>query len=155
MPHAAAMAASGIIGNQLLSPEAYQVTTLQVYDIATGRGPRAQSRSRAYGTLGVVLDGKLFLIHSHFRTLVYDPQNDTWTMENTTPHGTGMVIIEFHSCVHEGQIVVFLGGRLGIQARRRRLVVLVQSRGLYQIRDEDSPSWALGMAPRLGCGVKA
>ena len=46
---------SGIIGNQLFVAGGYQLRTLQVYDIA---GRTFVTGIPAYGTLGVVLDGK-------------------------------------------------------------------------------------------------
>ena len=141
MPHAAAMAASGIIGNQLFVAGGYQLRTLQVYDIATRTWTlRAQlPDDRAYGTLGVVLDGKLFLIHSRFRTLVYDPQSDTWTMETYhTPWNWGGSEREFHACVHEGQIVVFLMDGSAFKRAADGSWSSYRPRGLYHIRNEDT-----------------
>ena len=141
MPHAATMAASGIIGNQLFVAGGYQLRTLQVYDIATRTWTlRAQlPEDRAYGTLGVVLDGKLFLIHSRFRTLVYDPQADTWTMETYhTPWNWGGSEREFHACVHEGQIVVFLMDGSAFKRAADGSWSSYRPRGHYQIRNEDT-----------------
>ena len=141
MPHAAAMAASGIIGNQLFVAGGYQLRTLQVYDIATRTWTlRAQlPEARAYGTHGVFLDGKLFLIHQHFRTLVYDPQSDTWTMEtHNTPWNWGDAEHQFHACVHEGQIVVFLMDGSAFKRAADGSWSSYRARGQYQIRDEDT-----------------
>ena len=141
MPHAAAMAASGIIGNQLFVAGGYQLRTLQVYDIATRTWTlRAQlPEARAYGTHGVVLDGKLFLIHQHSRTLVYDPQSDTWTAEKYhTPWNWGDDEHQFHACVHEGQIVVFLMDGSAFKRAADGSWSSYRSRGQYQIRDEDT-----------------
>ena len=141
MPHAATMAASGIIGNQLFVAGGYQLRTLQVYDIATRTWSlRAQlPEARAYGTHGVVLDGKLFLIHQHFRTLVYDPQADTWTMETyDTPWNWDGNEHQFHACVHKGHIVVFVADGSAFRRAADGSWFSFRPRGLYQIRDEDT-----------------
>ena len=141
MPHAAAMAASGIIGNQLFVAGGYQLRTLQVYDIATRTWSlRAQlPEERAYGTLGVVLDGKLFLIHSRLRTLVYNPQSDTWTMETyDTPWNWDGNEHQFYACVHKGHIVVFVTDGSAFRRAADGSWFSFRPRGLYQIRDEDT-----------------
>ena len=103
----------GVIGDELFI--AYD-RTLQIYDIA-GRTWRLgaalpQPRRR---TIGVVADGKLFVIDtfpSEF-LLVYDPQSETWTEEAPPPIVTnpddGDVWITVNSaCAHKGRLVVFL-----------------------------------------------
>ena len=85
------------------------------------------------------MDGKLFLIHSRFRTLVYDPQSDTWTMETYhTPWNWGGNEHQFHACVHEGQIVVFLMDGSAFKRAADGSWSSYRPRGLYHIRDEDT-----------------
>ena len=96
---------------------ARRLLTLQIYDIA-GRTWRLgaalpQPRRR---TIGVVADGKLFVIDtfpSEF-LLVYDPQSETWTEEAPPPtvtnpdDGVNVWITVNSACAHKGRLVVFL-----------------------------------------------
>ena len=106
MPHACMGAASGVIGNELFIVGGFNtqglLRTLQIYDIATRTwrvgAPLPEIRG---GASGVVVDGKLFLINNpQQRTLVYDPQSNTWTEEAAPPAW-------FHACAHEGRVFAF------------------------------------------------
>ena len=111
MPHACMMAASGVIGNELfIAGGSYnlqdQLRTLQIYDIATRTwrvgAPPPENPGLA---IGVVADGKLFLIRSFQQsTLVYDPQSNTWT-EEAQPESDGTSVL--HACAHEGRVFAF------------------------------------------------
>ena len=112
MPHACMMAASGVIGNELFIAGGYdpqqpgRLRTLQIYDIATRTwrvgAPPPENPGLA---IGVVADGKLFLIRSFQQsTLVYDPQSNTWT-EEAQPESDGTSVL--HACAHEGRVFAF------------------------------------------------
>ena len=75
--------------------------TLQIYDIATRTWRVGAPPPENLGiAIGVVADGKLFLIRSQQSTLVYDPQSNTWTEEAAPPAW-------FHACAHEGRVFAF------------------------------------------------
>ena len=120
MPQSCRAAASGVIGNQLFVTGGLQSSALQIYDIATKTWRfGAPHPSFPYPTNGrehgVVADGKLYLFGSRvrgpltepekYRTLVYDPQSDTWT-EQAPPWYAGHRVM--HACAHDGTVVVFL-----------------------------------------------
>ena len=78
--------------------------TLQIYDIATRTWRVGAPPPENLGiAIGVVADGKLFLIRSQQSTLVYDPQSNTWT-EEAAPFGDESVL---HACAHEGRVFAF------------------------------------------------
>ena len=128
MPHACIFATSGIIGDCLYvaggfightpgNPGASDLSTLQIYDIASRTwrlgapmDPRFRANYGGHGGLRV-LDGKLFVIGMK-ALLFYDPQSNVWTVEQTElPWHDDMA--EFSPRVvsafpHQGRIVVFL-----------------------------------------------
>jgi hypothetical protein len=120
MPQSCRAAASGVIGNQLFITGGLQSSALQIYDIATKTwrfgAPHPSFPWPTNGREhGVVVDEKLFLFGSrvrgpltepeNYRTLVYDPQSDTWT-EEAPPWYAGHRVM--HACAHDGTVVVFL-----------------------------------------------
>ena len=117
MPQVFTLAASGVIGNQLFvaGGRAHEdfidmnnsLSTLQIFDFTTRTWrlgapmPTAKTES-----IGVVVDGKLFVITSGADTmLVYDPQSDTWAIESDIPYADSAV---GHACAHNGRVIVFL-----------------------------------------------
>ena len=104
MLHDCVWAASGVIGSELFIVQGEGVTTLQIYDIATRTWRVGAPPPENLGiAIGVVADGKLFLIRSPQSTLVYDPQSTTWT-EEAPPSGDESVL---HACAHEGRVFAF------------------------------------------------
>ena len=117
MPHQFLLAASGVIGNQLFvaggraNDNNTSLSTLQIFDFTTRTWrlgapmPAANQES-----IGVVVDGKLFVITSgitsHDPTIsVYDPASNTWSVESNTPFRHMRVR---HACAHNGRVIVFL-----------------------------------------------
>ena len=109
MPQPCMWPTSGIIDNQLLIADGRGMSTLQIYDIASRTWRRGASLPDSqYGSNdGFVVDGKLCLIHVNPNNsllsglLVYDPQANTWTKEET-PSIKARVV-----CVHDGRLVAF------------------------------------------------
>ena len=105
MLHACVRAASGVIGSELFIADGEGLTTLQIYDIATRTwrvgAPPPENPGLA---IGVVADGKLFLIRSQQSTLVYDPHSNTWT-EEAGPESDDTSVL--HACAHEGRVFAF------------------------------------------------
>ena len=109
MPQPCMWPTSGIIDNQLLIADGWGMSTLQIYDIASRTWRRGASLPDSqYGSNdGFVVDGKLCLIHVNPNNsllsglLVYDPQANTWTKEET-PSIKARVV-----CVHDGRLVAF------------------------------------------------
>ena len=117
MPQVFTLAASGVIGNQLFvaGGRAHEdfidmnnsLSTLQIFDFTTRTwrlgAPMPTARTES---IGVVVDGKLFVITSGADTmLVYDPQSDTWAIESDIPYADSAV---GHACAHNGRVIVFL-----------------------------------------------
>ena len=116
MPHAFSLAASGVIGNQLFvaggrnDDADYNLSTLQIFDFTTRTwrlgAPMPAAKQEA---IGVVVDGKLFVITGYDPTIsVYDPASDTWSVESNAPFRHSNVK---HACAHNGRIIVFVNGR--------------------------------------------
>ena len=107
MPQACLWPTSGIIDNQLFIADGWGFSTLQIYDIARSRRGASLPDSQYGSDDGFVVDGKLCLIHVNPNNsllsglLVYDPQANTWTKEET-PSIKARVV-----CVHDGRLVVF------------------------------------------------
>ena len=117
MPQPFMLAASGVIGNQLFvaggraDDNNTSLSTLQIFDFTTRTWrlgapmPAAKQES-----IGVVVDGKLFVITSgmtsHDPTIsVYDPPSDSWSIESNTPFRHMRVR---YACAHNGRVIVFL-----------------------------------------------
>ena len=115
MPHACALAASGVIGNQLFIAggqgtlghegiESSELSTLQIYDIANRTWRLGPPLPGPFSDgIGLVMDGRLFLVSSG-DLLIYDPRSDTWTESRTYYPSNQM----HHACVHNNRIIVFL-----------------------------------------------
>ena len=112
MPHACAMAATGVIGNELFIAGGRGVnhefqSTLQIYNFTTRTWRIGTPLLRAYGAFGVAFgDGRLYLVPSSpsQSILVYDVQLNAWTEQPPPPigrFGAGAM----HAFAHEGQIV--------------------------------------------------
>jgi len=119
MLHACEGAASGVIGNELFIAGGYHdpddsgnPATLQIYDIPSRRWRlgAALPEPRMW-TIGVVADGKLFLISTAVDSsrdlLVYDPQSNSWTEAAPPPTVTNTRVVK-SACAHKGRLVVFL-----------------------------------------------
>ena len=97
MPVACAMAASGVIGNELFiaggrgADHQHYLSTLQIYDF-TARTWRlgAPLPLALRGACGVVVDRKLYLVSTKFSDvrsrLVYDVQSNTWDQQIPRPN---------------------------------------------------------------------
>ena len=118
MLYACRGAASGVIGNELFIAGGYAEdnegvrSTLQIYDIAGGswRLGAALPEPRT-GAIGVVADGKLFVIARLWSRdlLVYDPRSDTWAEEAPLSTVTNYNVAMVRSaCAHKNRLVVFL-----------------------------------------------
>ena len=112
MPHACTLAASCVLGNELIIAGGYTEfsaaafsATLQIYNTVT-RAWRLAAPPPVFGTpaSGVVLDGKLFVFGT-LASVVYDPQSDLWTDESV-PWRRG----PSRACAHDGRIIVFTDG---------------------------------------------
>ena len=118
MPHACALAASGVIGNELFIAggrglDHGPMSTLQIYDFTTQTwrlgAPLPYGHCGAYGI--VYDDGKLlYLVPSRVstvqRTLVYDVQSNTWSEQEQygdPPYEPGHNVM--HAFAHKGRIV--------------------------------------------------
>ena len=118
MPHACALAASGVIGNELFIAggrglDHRPMSTLQIYDFTTQTwrlgAPLPYGHCGAYGI--VYDDGKLlYLVPSRVstvqRTLVYDVQSNTWSEQEQygdPPYEPGHNVM--HAFAHKGRIV--------------------------------------------------
>ena len=86
--------------------------TLQIFNFntETWRLGAALPEPRMW-TIGVVADGKLFLISTAVDSsrdlLVYDPQSNSWTEAAPPPAVTNSLYIS-RACAHKGRLVVFL-----------------------------------------------
>ena len=95
MPHACAMAATGVIGNELFIAGGRGVhhefeSTLQIYNFTTRTWRIGTPLLRAYGAFGVAFgDGRLYLVPSSpsQSILVYDVQLNAWTEQPPPPIG--------------------------------------------------------------------
>ena len=120
MPQPFMLAASGVIGNQLFvaggraNDNNTSLSTLQIFDFTTRTWRLGAPMPAAKkDSIGVVVDGKLFVITSgmasHDPTIsVYDPPADTWSVESNTPF---RYMNLKHACAHNGRIIVFVNGR--------------------------------------------
>ena len=117
MPQPFMLAASGVIGNQLFvaggraDDNNTSLSTLQIFDFTTRTwrlgAPMPAGKQES---IGVVVDGKLFVITSgmarHDPTIsVYDPASETWSVEANTPFRHMRVR---YACAHNGRVIVFL-----------------------------------------------
>ncbi len=119
MPQPFILAASGVIGNQLFvaggrgSDNNTGLSTLQIFDFTTRTWRLGAPMPAAkQDSIGVVADGKLFVITSgilashHDPTIsVYDPPSDSWSVESNTPFRHMRVR---YACAHNGRVIVFL-----------------------------------------------
>ena len=86
--------------------------TLQIFNFntETWRLGAALPEPRMW-TIGVVADGKLFLISTAVDSsrdlLVYDPQSNSWTEAAPPPTVTNTRVVK-SACAHKGRLVVFL-----------------------------------------------
>ena len=117
MPQPFMLAASGVIGNQLFvaggraNDNNTSLSTLQIFDFTTRTwrlgAPMPAGKQES---IGVVVDGKLFVITSgmarHDPTIsVYDPASETWSVEANTPFRHMRVR---YACAHNDRVIVFL-----------------------------------------------
>ena len=117
MPQPFMLAASGVIGNQLFvaggraDDNNTSLSTLQIFDFTTRTwrlgAPMPAGKQES---IGVVVDGKLFVITSgmarHDPTIsVYDPASETWSVEANTPFRHMRVR---YACAHNDRVIVFL-----------------------------------------------
>ena len=113
MPVACAMAASGVIGNELFVAGGDDgngnLSTLQIYDLTTKLWRLGAPLPHALrGACGVVVDGKLYLVSTRVSnvrsTLVYDVQSNTWDQQIPPPY-EGHDVHVMHAFTHNGRIV--------------------------------------------------
>ena len=117
MPQPFMLAASGVIGNQLFvaggraNDNNTSLSTLQIFDFTTRTWRLGAPMPAAKkDSIGVVVDGKLFVITSgmasHDPTIsVYDPRSEKWSLESNTPFRHMRVR---YACAHNGRVIVFL-----------------------------------------------
>ena len=110
MPHACALATSGVIGNQLLIAGGWHesggaLATLQIYDIATRTWRVGAALPKpTMAARGLVVDGKLALLCQKGPMFVYDPGSELWT-ERPVFWTEGRELVDV--CVHNDQMFVF------------------------------------------------
>ena len=124
MPVACAMAASGVIGNELFVAGGRggpargneDLSFLQIYDFTARAWRQGAPLPHAQrGACGVVVDRKLYLVSTKMSpvrsTLVYDVQSNTWRVDIPHPYGDippayGQPRGAMHAFAHKGRIVV-------------------------------------------------
>ena len=103
-----------VVGDLLINlvGEDDDLLTLQIYNFRNRewRLGAALPEPRMW-TIGVVADGKLFLISTAVDSsrdlLVYDPQSNSWTEAAPPPTVTNTRVVK-SACAHKGRLVVFL-----------------------------------------------